>query len=396
LVVAQKQDGSAFEAFYITATLTDAGTYDTFAISPAGNFGTIANNDIVYLHFYRTGDLGATGANGTNGTNGTNGSSGGFNYLFNSTTTTGVNPGTNKFFFNNITFASASVFGINKFNSNSDSINTLLTTIDDGTSANKCLVLIVKPDGTGFYSFYITAALTNFTNHVEYPITPITAGGGVSNGDLMTVLFIPVGNIGSTGSAGPTGPGYTATSTTSLLIAVASKSFTTQAGLAYTAGARARASSAANTGNFMEGLVSSYSSTTLVIAVDLIGGSGTLADWNINLAGQPGANSNVPQNVQSGTYAFVLTDAGKQIFHDSGSAHTYTIPANGSVAFNIGDIITIVNNTGGGNITLAITTDTLRRGDGTAGTGSRTIGPDSVAVIMKTKSTEWMIVGTFT
>ena len=85
------------------------------------------------------------------------------------------------------------------------------------------------------------------------------------------------------------GPGYQATSTTSLAIGTGNKTFTTQAGLAYTAGARARASSAADTADFMEGLVVSYSGTTLIINVDRVGGSGTDADWNINLAGDVGA-----------------------------------------------------------------------------------------------------------
>ncbi|WP_247541770.1 hypothetical protein [Bradyrhizobium sp. 168] len=90
------------------------------------------------------------------------------------------------------------------------------------------------------------------------------------------------------GSPGATGAGYGGTSTTSLAISVASKVFTTQAGLAYTNGARVRASSAANTSNWMEGLAT-YSDTTLTIAVDKINGSGTLADWNLNVVGQPGA-----------------------------------------------------------------------------------------------------------
>jgi hypothetical protein len=43
----------------------------------------------------------------------------------------------------------------------------------------------------------------------------------------------------------------------------------------------------------MEGLVTAYSGTTLTVNVDLIGGSGTAADWNINLAGQQGATGSV-------------------------------------------------------------------------------------------------------
>lgn len=90
------------------------------------------------------------------------------------------------------------------------------------------------------------------------------------------------------GSPGATGAGYGGTSTTSFAISVASKVFATQAGLAYTNGARVRASSAANTSNWMEGLAT-YSGTTLTIAVDKTNGGGTFADWNLNIVGQPGA-----------------------------------------------------------------------------------------------------------
>ena len=73
-----------------------------------------------------------------------------------------------------------------------------------------------------------------------------------------------------------------------MLIGTGSKTFTTQSGLAYLAGDRVRVSSTANSANYMEGLVSSYSSTSLVVTVDTIGGSGTLATWNIGIAGNPG------------------------------------------------------------------------------------------------------------
>jgi hypothetical protein len=66
------------------------------------------------------------------------------------------------------------------------------------------------------------------------------------------------------------------------------------------------------------------------------------------------------------------------------------------VAYAVGTRITIVNATGSGAITLAINSDTLQRGDGTTGTGSRTIPADAVATITKTASTTWYITGTFT
>ncbi|WP_246510191.1 hypothetical protein [Bradyrhizobium glycinis] len=93
---------------------------------------------------------------------------------------------------------------------------------------------------------------------------------------------------GDTGATGATGAGYGGMSTTSLTIGTGSKAFTTQSGFAYQNGARVRASSAANTSNWMEGLAT-YSGTTLTISVDKTNGSGTLAHWNFNVVGQPGA-----------------------------------------------------------------------------------------------------------
>ncbi|MET4794608.1 hypothetical protein ABIF64_006786 [Bradyrhizobium japonicum] len=90
---------------------------------------------------------------------------------------------------------------------------------------------------------------------------------------------------GDPGATGSTGAGYGGTSTTSLAIGTGSKAFTTQAGLAYTNGARVRASSGAN---WLEG-VATYGGTTLTITSDKTNGSGTLASWTFNVAGQPGA-----------------------------------------------------------------------------------------------------------
>src|SRR5262249_23743354 len=94
---------------------------------------------------------------------------------------------------------------------------------------------------------------------------------------------------GDTGAQGPQGTGYAATSTTSLTIGPGPQTFATQAGLAYSAGARVRASSNGNGANYMEGLVTAYSGGSLTINVTRTGGSGTFASWNINVAGDPGA-----------------------------------------------------------------------------------------------------------
>ncbi len=96
---------------------------------------------------------------------------------------------------------------------------------------------------------------------------------------------------------------------------------------------------------------------------------------------------------------FSAQDMGKTAYHDEVTARTWTIDSNANYAAPIGSII-IIDNTGNsgaaGAITLQITTDTLRRGDGVSGTGTRTISANQVAIVRKTKSTEWVITGTFT
>lgn len=99
-----------------------------------------------------------------------------------------------------------------------------------------------------------------------------------------------------------------------------------------------------------------------------------------------------PQNVQNGDYTLVLSDAGKAIVKSSGGAgETITVPANASVAFPVGTIIRIVNG-GGGDLTIAITSDTMFLA-GAALSGSRTLVNTGVAVLEKFNATVWLISG---
>jgi hypothetical protein len=83
--------------------------------------------------------------------------------------------------------------------------------------------------------------------------------------------------------------GFRATSATSLAIGTGSKTFTVQSGIPILAGAFMTATSAANVTNRMGGQVTSYSDTTLVMNVTATNGTGTYADWNLNIGGPPGA-----------------------------------------------------------------------------------------------------------
>lgn len=153
----------------------------------------------------------------------------------------------------------------------------------------------------------------------------------------------------------------------------------------------------ANYGESVSGvLVFDWNATRLLMGAgyDLRLPATAVAPTGVYSAGYRGA----PVVSGNSAYAFPAADAGHTVYHDEASSRTYTIPANASVAHPIGTMF-IIDNTGNsgsaGTITLAITSDTLRRGDGTSGTGSRTIAANQVAVIRKTKSTEWVCTGGF-
>lgn len=162
----------------------------------------------------------------------------------------------------------------------------------------------------------------------------ICVSGHTNHTPPNTTYWQVLASKGDPGGTGPTGAGYGGTSTTSLAIGTGSKAFTTQSGLAYTNGARVRASSAANTANWMEGLAT-YSGTTLTIEVDKTNGSGTHADWNLNIVGQPGAGDLSSANNLSdlANAATAATNLGVVRY---GGSQTLTNPQKSQARSNIG------------------------------------------------------------
>src|SRR5215831_9029883 len=121
----------------------------------------------------------------------------------------------------------------------------------------------------------------------------------------------PIGPTGNTGAPGINGTdgidgadglGYYATSPDNILVDLASPlSFNTQSGLAYSPGARIRLSSVSS-GAWLEGVVTSYVINVITFNVDLIGGSGTYNDWDVNLTGEPGTVTGFAGGDLTGTY----------------------------------------------------------------------------------------------
>ena len=119
--------------------------------------------------------------------------------------------------------------------------------------------------------------------------------------------------------------------------------------------------------------------------------SGTLSSCTVDGTDAVGFR-NTPVNSQSAAYTLVLADSGKTILHPiaDNNARTFTIPANSSVNYPIGTVISFVNliNT----VTIAITSDTMYLANDGA-TGSRTLAAYGMASAMKVASTTWIISG---
>lgn len=119
--------------------------------------------------------------------------------------------------------------------------------------------------------------------------------------------------------------------------------------------------------------------------------SGTLSSCTVDGTDAVGFR-NTPINSQTADYTAVLADSGKTILHaiSDDNARTFTIPANASVAYPVGTVISFVNliNT----VTIAITSDTMYLANDGA-TGSRTLAAYGMATAMKVSTTAWIISG---
>jgi hypothetical protein len=136
-------------------------------------------------------------------------------------------------------------------------------------------------------------------------------------------------------------------------------------------------------------LATSPSFTTPVLGTPT---SGTLSGCTVDGTDSVGFR-NTPVNSQSADYTLVLADSGKTIFHPAAdnNARTFTIPANSSVAYAVGTVVSFIN-LAAADVTIDITTDTMYLG-GDGATGSRTLAEYGIASALKVSSTDWVISG---
>ena len=118
---------------------------------------------------------------------------------------------------------------------------------------------------------------------------------------------------------------YKTTSTTSNTIGTGSKSFTTaDNSLPYQVGTPLRISDgAAPSTNWMDGIVTAYSGTSLTVNVVGYAGSGTKTSWNINIGGGPNTVSGTLPVAQGGTGATTAGSAATNLGLGTGDSPTF-------------------------------------------------------------------------
>lgn len=97
------------------------------------------------------------------------------------------------------------------------------------------------------------------------------------------------------------------TSSSSVLIGTGAKTFTVPAGLGFVVGMTLRIANSST--NYMTGDVTSYSSTTLVMNITAVAGSGTLASWNISMAAIGASTAATVSNAPAGNIAATTVQA---------------------------------------------------------------------------------------
>jgi len=169
---------------------------------------------------------------------------------------------------------------------------------------------------------------------------------------------------------------YNLTSVSSVAIATGSKTFTTNLSnisTAFTVGTRIRVAYVTTPANYIEGVITSFSGTTLVVNVDSIGGSGTYANWTISVAGIQGSNG----------VTSITGTANQVIASASTGAVTLSLPQSinsGATPTFVGTNFTGIPNTG-------LTNSSITFGTTTQALGSTVSTLNAVSIGATTKST---------
>lgn len=180
------------------------------------------------------------------------------------------------------------------------------------TKGTASLTATTGTPGAGEYRISLNGSVTNGTaTFSTYTVRLDTATADTGNVPVKvelesTTVFFALNwpftkaKQGTTGANGTNGSGYGGTSSTFNTIGTGSKTFYIGTGYAYVVGSRVRVASSASPTNWVEGVVSAYSSGNLTLTSDITGGSGSYSSWTVSLAGAEGDTG--PGIVYRGAY----------------------------------------------------------------------------------------------
>lgn len=320
------------------------------------------------------------------------GADAGMRYAF-ETSTSMAAPASGGIRLNNASLASVTAIAVNATEAGGVDVSDFIATWDDSTNTVKGYVEVRKEGSGAVLGLYSITSVTDNTTWLQISVTYVSGSGSFSASDPVYLIPYRTGNKGADGA----GTGDFSSNTSSsvdgevvLFSGTGGKTGkrATGSGLAkLTSGVLSTASSGTD--------YAPATSGTSILKGNGSGGFSSASAGTDYQAADAQLFSNIPQNSQSAAYTLVAADAQKHIYHPSAdtTARVWTIPANASVAFPVGTTIVFINDTSGGVITIAITSDTLvLAGAGT--TGSRTLAANGMATAIKMTSTRWMISGT--
>ena len=176
------------------------------------------------------------------------------------------------------------------------------------------------------------------------------------------------------GSLAQIGVGYyNLTSLTSMTVGTGSQTFTTNlatTGTAFAVGSRVRIAYTSVPADFMEGVVTAFSGTSMTVNVDIAGGSGTWATWNISIAGNPSnttANAVTFNNGGSGAASGTTFDGStaRTISYNTIGAQPVAAPVTKTADFTVAATdVWLINNKSGSTCTVTLPTASSSTGRG--------------------------------
>lgn len=186
---------STWYEYRITGDVVTGIDYRKIPIAYMAGADTLTAGDYFAVTFSRTGDRGIAA---------------GLLWNFDSSTTTGVDPGDGDLRLNNATLASVTTITLADEcgESGNPDASAWIATWDDSSSAVKGYLTILKVSAPQNFAIYSVSAISDGTTHYNVTVAHVASSGSFSSGDVLTVSFSRTGDAGSTTGTAPEGADY--------------------------------------------------------------------------------------------------------------------------------------------------------------------------------------------